>query len=109
MKKPAFCICQNKGADQLWGNGPADQHLYFRYIDFTVPLLHKSKISSLLPSSVVVQAGMCQTWSKIPQNRFSHDVAHMVCDSKDLLSLFYYVFAVLHYGVLFAIALAAFF
>ena len=32
MRKPAFCICENKGADQLRGNREADQRLCFRYI-----------------------------------------------------------------------------
>ena len=27
--KPAFCICENKGADQLRGKHTADQLLYF--------------------------------------------------------------------------------
>ena len=45
--KPAFCICENKDADQLRGNREADQRLFFRYIDSTIPLLSKSEISSL--------------------------------------------------------------
>ena len=57
-------IGENKGADQLRGNREADQHLCFRYMDSTLPVLHKSKISSFLPSSVTVQPGLCQTWSK---------------------------------------------
>ena len=44
--KPAFCICENKDADQLHGNRAADQRLCFRYIDCTIPLLPKSEISS---------------------------------------------------------------
>ena len=47
MRKPAFCICENKDADQLRGNREADQHLCFRYTDSTIPLLPKSEISSL--------------------------------------------------------------
>ena len=46
-EKPAFCICENKNADQLCGNREADQRLCFRYIDSTIPLLPKSEISSL--------------------------------------------------------------
>ena len=64
MRKPTFCICENKDADQLRGNREADQRLCFRYLDSTIPLLPKSKISSLWPSSVDVQPGLCQTWSK---------------------------------------------
>ena len=46
-RKPAFCIFENKDADQLRGNREADQRLYFRYIDSTIPLLPKYEISSL--------------------------------------------------------------
>ena len=47
MGKQAFCICENKDADQLRGNREADQRLCFRYTDSTIPLPPKSKISSL--------------------------------------------------------------
>ena len=47
LRKPAFCICENKDTNQLRGNREADQRLCFRYIDSTIPLLPKSKISSL--------------------------------------------------------------
>ena len=47
MRKPTFCICENKDADQLRGNREADQRLCFRYINSTIPLLSKSEISSL--------------------------------------------------------------
>ena len=60
MRKPAFCICENKDADQLRDNREADQRLCFRYTESTIPLLSKSEISSLQPSSVVVQPGLCR-------------------------------------------------
>ena len=44
VRKPAFCICENKDADQLRGNPEADQHLCLCYIDSTIPLLPKYKI-----------------------------------------------------------------
>ena len=47
MRKPDFCICQNKDADQLRSNCAADQRLCFRYTNSTIPLLAKSEISSL--------------------------------------------------------------
>ena len=47
VRKPAFCICENKDADQLRGNREADQRLCFRYTDSTIPLLPKFEISSL--------------------------------------------------------------
>ena len=54
-----FCICENKDADQLRGNRKADQRLCFCYIDSTIFLLSKYEISSLQPSSVAVQPGLC--------------------------------------------------
>ena len=47
VRKPAFCICENKDADQLRSDREADQRLCFRYTDRTIPLLPKSEISSL--------------------------------------------------------------
>ena len=47
MRKPAFCICKNKCADQLRVNHAADQRLCFRYIDSKLPLRPKSEISSI--------------------------------------------------------------
>ena len=70
IRKPAFCICENKDADQLRGNREADQRLCFRYTDSTIPLLPKSEISSLYPSSVAAQLGLCRTWSETPKTCF---------------------------------------
>ena len=42
IRKPAFRMCENKGAKQLHGNRPADQHLSFCYRDSTIPLLSNS-------------------------------------------------------------------
>ena len=64
MRTPTFCICENKDADQLRGNREADQRVCFRYIDSTIPLLSKSEISSLKPSSVAEQPGLYRTRSE---------------------------------------------
>ena len=56
-------ICENKDADQL-------QRLCFRYTESTIPLLPKSEISSLEPSSVAVQPGLCGTWSETLKTGF---------------------------------------
>ena len=58
---------ENRSAD----NRAADQHLHFRYIHVvsTISPLLKSEISSLL-SSVVVQPGLCRTWSETPKTGF---------------------------------------
>ena len=47
MRKPDFCIYENKDADQLRGNREANQRLCFRYTPSTIPLLPKSEILSL--------------------------------------------------------------
>ena len=65
-----FCICENKDADQLRGNREADQRLCFRYTDTTIPLLSKSEISSIYPSSVAVHPGLYATWSETPKTGF---------------------------------------
>ena len=70
MRKPAFCICENKDADQLRGNREADQRLIFRYTGSTIPLLSIYEISSLYSSCVVVQPGLCRTWSETPKTGF---------------------------------------
>ena len=70
MRKTDICICENKDADQLPGNREADQRLCFRYTDSTIHLLHKFEISSLWPSSVTVQPGLCRTWSETPKTGF---------------------------------------
>ena len=70
VRKPALCICENKDADQLRGNHEADQHLCFRFIDSTIPLLPKSKISSLYLFLMAVQPGLCGTRSKNQKTAF---------------------------------------
>ena len=47
MRKPDFCLCEDKGADQLCSNCTADQRLCFRYTDSTFPHLLIPKVSSL--------------------------------------------------------------
>ena len=77
-RKPTICICENKDADQLRSNYcEADQRLCFRYMASTIPLLSKSKISSLYPSSVLLQADLCKTRSETQIVAFSHAQAHI--------------------------------
>ena len=70
VRKPDFCICENKDADQLRCNREADQRLCFHYTDSTTPLLPKSEISSLKLSSVAVLPGLCRTLSETPKTGF---------------------------------------
>ena len=80
MRKPDFCLCENKGADQLRSNCEADQRLCFRYTDSTLSLLIKSEISSFYAASGTVHVGLCQTWLETPKtgflaSRLIHDLA----------------------------------
>ena len=70
MKPPVFCLCENKGANQLHGHRAADQCLCFRYIKSTIHVLPKAAISSLLSSYVAVEAGLCRTWSGTQKTGF---------------------------------------
>ena len=73
MRKPAFCISENKGADQLCGNRAAHQRLCLRYIDTTITLLPKLEVSFC--------GGTAQPVSDLvgnPEDRFSHDVAQIL-------------------------------
>ena len=71
MRKPAFCICENKDADQLCGNREADHRLCICYTDSTICLLPIYEISGLWPSFVAVQPGLCGTWSETRRPLFS--------------------------------------
>ena len=77
VRKPAFFICKNKDTDQLCGDCEADQRFCFRYMDSTIPLLSKSKISSLEPSSVA-DSSVCVGPVQKPCLWFSHEGAHIL-------------------------------
>ena len=69
MRKPMFCICENKDADQLRGNRGADQRLCFRYIDSTISLLQASNHPLWMSSPVCLGLG------PNPKDRFCCDAA----------------------------------
>ena len=76
MRKPGFCICENKDANHLRGNRETDQRLCFRYRASTIPPLPKPEISSL-----AIFCG-CTAWfvSDLvgnPEDRFIQNEAHM--------------------------------
>ena len=76
MRKPTFCICENKDADQLRGNREADQRLCFRYIVqslyFLNPKFQASSHLLWLYSLVCVRPG------RKPEYWFSHDAAQIL-------------------------------
>ena len=65
MRKSAFCICENKDADQLRGDREADQRLCFRYIYSTIPIF--CDCTARFVSDLVGN----------PKDRFSHDAANL--------------------------------
>ena len=71
MGKSTICIGENKGADQLRSNCEADQCLYFRYTDSTIPLLSASSHLLWLYTSVGVGP------DRKPHCWFSHDGAQI--------------------------------
>ena len=75
MRKPAFCICENKDADQLRGYREADQCLCFRFIDSSISLLSKSKIFQSL--AIFSNCAAWFVWDLVgnPEDRFSHNEA----------------------------------
>ena len=76
MRKPAFCICENKAADQLCGNRTADQRLCFRYKDVQSLFFLNPKFK---PPTI-----FCGCTDRFvsdlvgdPEDRFSHNKAHI--------------------------------
>ena len=76
-RKLAFCISKNKGACTVTVT-TVDQCLCFHHIDITVPLLPKSEISSLKPSSVAVSLVCVGSGRKPPKQVFSRQRSKMV-------------------------------
>ena len=67
----------NKGADQPAQPRSLISAFVFRYLDSLIPLLSISEISTFYLASVAAQAGLCLTWSKNPEDRFSRDEAQL--------------------------------
>ena len=76
-RKPVFCICENKDADQLRGNREADQRLCFRYLDSTIPLLPKIRNSKPLAIFSGCTARFVSDLVGNPKDRFSQNEAHI--------------------------------
>ena len=66
MRKPAFCICKNKDADQLRVDCATDQRLCFLYLDSTIPPLPFCGCTAQLIMDMIGN----------PENRFCGDSAH---------------------------------
>ena len=84
VRKPDFCICENKDADQLRGNHEADQRLCFRYLDSAIPLLPTYKTSSLWPFFWGCAAWFVLGPGRKPQGPVSEVAAQMFSCSTQL-------------------------
>ena len=78
MKKPDFCLCENKGADQLCSNCTADQRLCFRYSDSTMSLLLYSQNFKPLACFCDCTGRFVSDLVGNPKDRFSRDAAHIM-------------------------------
>ena len=76
MRKPAFAYAKTKRQISCALTAQLISALCFCYIDSTNPLFPNSEISSLLPSSMAVQPGLCRTCSKTAIT-YSRDVANL--------------------------------
>ena len=75
MRKPAFCICENKVADQQ----RADQLVCVCYINSTIPQLLKFEISNLQSSSVAHgTARLVLDLVGNPEYVFSYDASYLL-------------------------------
>ena len=75
MRKPPFCICENKDADQLRGNREADQRIVFatQIVQSLNCLNLKFQASSHL---LKLYSLVCVGPDRKPDRWFSRDVAH---------------------------------
>ena len=78
MRKLAFCICENKEADQLRSDRQADQRLCFRYIDST-----KIRNFKFLAIFCDCTARFVSDLVGNPEDRFSQNEAHIVAANSD--------------------------
>ena len=62
---------------QRRSNREAEQRLCFRNMVRTIHLLPKFEVSSLFPSSVAEQPGLCWTWSEAPKTGFLMTSRHV--------------------------------
>ena len=76
-----MCLMQNvnnKGADQPVHPRSLLSTFVLRCLDSMICTTALSKVSRFYIVSVAEQAGLNLTWSKIPEDTFSCDVAHLI-------------------------------
>ena len=78
MRKPAFCICENKEADQVPSNCAADQRLCFHYTDSNNPSTTLIRTFKPLTIFCGYTARFVSDLVGSPEDWFSHNEAHIV-------------------------------
>ena len=81
IRKPAFCICDNKGTVQLHCNHTADQLLCFCYIEGTISLLPKPEFQAS-SHLLWLYSPVCGFIFWKARNWFSHDAGQIVYSVK---------------------------
>ena len=72
MRKPAFCICGNEGADQLCSNWEVDQRLCFHYMIQFLDFLNPK-----FPAYSHLLCSFCVESVRKPHCLFSQNAAHV--------------------------------
>ena len=87
MRKPDFCLCENKGADQLRSNCEADQRLCFRYSDSTILLLLIAKTFKPLACFCDCTGPFVTDLVGNPEDRFSCVAAQLTGNTNNQLGI----------------------
>ena len=74
MRKPVLAICEQQSCRSVCASAQSDQHLYFRCLDSSIPLVSISEISSLYLAPETEQAVLSYLVGN-PEDRFSRDGA----------------------------------
>ena len=95
MRKRLMPYANNKGADQPAHPRSLISTFVVRCLDSIICILALSKVSRFQLASVAEQAGLNLTWSKISEDAFLRDVAHIVMKTEVIknrrLELFEYM------------------
>ena len=70
MRKLAFCMCENKDADQLCGTAQLISAFVFATRIVQSLCLLNPKFQASICISVTAQPGLCGTWSETPKTGF---------------------------------------
>ena len=87
MRKLGYCLCENKGADQLRSNCEADQRLCFHYTDSTIPLYTYTKNFKPLACFYDCTGRFVSDLIGNHEDRFSCVAAHMSDDVDAILQV----------------------